>query len=154
MTHAVHNPASFLAPVWLTSSPMVRKFLVRILFAAALLFGGGCATGPAIKPEGQVAITLDGVKKAGALSMRVANLLALTLPPGREGHVWQIAFHNTSVLKLMSPIQVGADGRSRVSFMAIRGGGTRLKFLLLPANAGATAEPVDQQDIQLSISAN
>ncbi len=133
---------------------MVRKFFTPVLFMAALLVGGGCASGPAIKPEGQVASTLDGVKKAGALSMRIANVLALTLPPGREGYVWQIAFHNTSVLKLMSPPQIGADGRTRVSFLALRGGGTRLKFLLVPANAAATAEPVDQQDIQLSISAN
>ena len=133
---------------------MVRKFFIRILIAAVLLAGGGCASGPEIKPDGQVAVTLDGVKKVGALSLRVANVLALTLPPGRDGHVWEIAFHNTSVLKLMSPIQVGADGRSRVSFMALRGGGTRLKFLLVPAGSGATATPVDQQDIQLSISAN
>ncbi len=133
---------------------MLRKILTRVLFTAALLAGGGCASGPEFKPEGQVAITLDGVKKAGALSMRVANLLVLTLPPGREGHIWQIAFHNTSVLKLMSPLQAGPDGLSRVSFLALRGGVTRLKFLLVPAVSGATAEPVDQQDIQLSISAN
>ncbi len=133
---------------------MLRKFITRSLIATVLLVGGGCASGPAIKPEGQVAITLDGAKKAGALSMRVANLLVLTLPPGRDGHAWQIAFHNTTMLKLMSPPQIGADGRTRVSFLALRGGGTRLKFLLVPANAAATAEPVDQQDIQLSISAN
>jgi hypothetical protein len=133
---------------------MLRKFFTRILITAVLLAIGGCATAPEMKPDGQVAITLDGVKKAGALSMRVANVLALTLPPARDGHVWEIAFHNTSVLKLMSPVQVGADGRSRVSFMALRGGGTRLKFLLVPAGSGTTATPVDQQDIQLSISAN
>ncbi len=133
---------------------MLRRLSLRFVVTAALLAGGGCASTPELKPDGQVAITLDGVKKTGALSLRVANVLALTLPPGREGHVWQIAFHNTSMLKLMHPPKVDADGRTRVSFLALRLGGTRLKFLLVPANAGASAAPVDQQDVQLSISVN
>ncbi len=133
---------------------MVRKHILGILLTTALLAGGGCSSAPAVKPDGQVAITLDGVKKVGALSLRIGNVLVLTLPPGREGHVWEFAFHNPGALKLMSPPKIGADGRTQVSFLALRGGATRLKFLLVPADAGASAAPVDTQDVQLSISAN
>jgi hypothetical protein len=129
----------------------------KTLLGAALLFSlgifTGCESTDVLKPNGEVAVSLDAAKKKGSTSVLLANIITLTLPPTQPGFSWQIAFHDTRYLKQTTdivPSKTGEEG-SKVSFLAINTGSTRLRFLLVPVSGGASAIPTDQQEVTVKI---
>ena len=106
-----------------------------------------------IKPRGTVSVSLDGVKKRGSITVALANLLAITMPPVKPGLVWQISYHDPRYLKQHSNFTAptSPETGSTVSFVALVPGATRLRFLLVPADAGRSVDPVDQQEIIVTI---
>lgn len=132
---------------------MIRTLrLVGALLAASA--GSGCASKkPDLTPTGTAAVKLDADHKVSAFTVKQLNLVVLTLPPADGEHRWAISFHDTRYLKLMSEIQAPAspDAGATVSFLALKTGRTRLRFLLLPTTKARSVQPIDQQEFVLTI---
>ena len=125
-----------------------------VLALVMALSGAGCATTPPeLKPNGKVTITVDAAVRPTRATAKLGNEIVIVLPPpDPAGYRWQIAQHNANILKQLTEIVPGGPaGESTISFMAIRSGGTRLLFALVPANAGNEVEPAGVQEIQVFI---
>ncbi len=133
---------------------MIRQHLLALLMIACAAGFTSCETATKeIKPKGTVSVSLDGVKKRGAIRISLVNLLAITLPPAKPSLAWQISFHDPRFLKQHTDIMAPAspDQGATVSFIAVSPGATRLRFLLVPVSAGQSVDPVDQQEIMVTI---
>lgn len=132
---------------------MVRTFAL----AGALLCGElatGCKTAPPdIKPSGEMKVQLEVENKTSTFAVKRLHLLEVTLPPIRPEYHWTISFHDTRYLKLVHEIKAPvnpADGAT-VAFIVLGTGRTRLRFVLLPSNGARSVEPIDQQELILTI---
>ncbi len=134
---------------------MLRPTLI-FLGLAFILFGhAGCRTTTAVvKPKGTVAVTLEAAKKSTSINATVANLVVVTLPPIDPGQAWQISYHDPRFLKQVREIQAGAspDAGPTVSFLALNQGRTRLRFVLLPSATARVADPIDHQELIVTLS--
>ena len=131
---------------------MMRTIAVALL--GWTLAGPGCASRPVpLAPIGTANVKLDPERKSATFTVRNRHLLVLSLPPAAPAHHWEISFHDTRYLKLMSDIQPPAqDGESpTVSFLATTTGRTRLRFVLLPSVDRRRVDPVDQQELIVNI---
>ena len=122
----------------------------------ALVFGLlGCATrAPEIKAQGSLQVALSAEKKSTAASAQLFNLVTLTLPPPQaRGYHWQISFHDARYLKQTTEIMpAGAAGAGpTISFIAVKPGRTRVRFMLVPVNSNRVVDPLDQQELVLTI---
>src|SRR4051812_28442556 len=95
-----------------------------------LVTGFGCTTPkPELKPNGKVTVVIDPAAKPTRAQMKIGNQLALVLPaPKPAGYRWQIMQHNSLTLKQLSEFVAGPNGEQTISFMALRGGQTRMLF--------------------------
>jgi hypothetical protein len=125
-----------------------KPLLGAALFSSVLVISG-CESADVLKPSGEVAVSLDAAKKKGSISVFLANILTLTLPPTQPGLAWQIAFHDTRYLKQTTEIVPAKNPEegSKVSFM----GSTRLRFLLVPVTGGTSVTPIDQQEVVVKV---
>ena len=130
---------------------MLRIPACRWLLLGALLAATACTTHPDVKPTGTVPIVLAGDKKAAEVTAKLQNLLVITMPATDPGHVWQISFHDPRFLKQMTGLTATGGATATVSFLAVHGGRTRLRFVLLPSSVLRNASPIDQQEIVLTI---
>ena len=132
---------------------MLRTLALRALLSCAL-GGAGCETPVATRhPTGTTAITLTAENKAAEHALRRNHLLMLTLPPAAATHRWIISYHDTRYLKLMSDIQPSPNAQEgpKVSFLTLIAGRTRVRFVLLPVTEERVVQPVDQQELRLTI---
>lgn len=134
---------------------MMIQFLLGLLLAGSGLALNGCAASKPveIKPNGTVEVTLDAAKKSGSITVKLANLITFTMPPADPSLEWQISFHDTRYLRqyseFMPPKEPGAG--STVSFLAMSGGSTRLRFVLVPISESRSVRPQDQQEVRITI---
>lgn len=130
---------------------MVRKVFLLSL-AASLLVGSGCNLTPKLEPKGTVAITLDGVKKTGALTTGLLDEVALTLPPVKEpGYAWEVFWLDHRFVHVTTHLALpNAEGVQTMKFITTRVGRTRARFLLIKAGVNESA-PIDSQEILLTI---
>ncbi len=136
---------------------MNLKLLLPCAAVAAVLSFTGCETTSADnKPVSTVTLALEpGAKKATA-TMRFGEELKIELTaPGNADLVWELVSNDTQVLKQTSafkftPAASGVGGVSTISFFALRGGRTTLRFAYLRPGARET-EPVDTYDIVVTI---
>ncbi len=133
---------------------MIFRLLLGLAWAGGGLALAGCASQPVeIKPIGTVAVALNPAKKTGTITIRLANLVAFTLPPAEPNLKWEISFHDTRYLRQQTeflPPQAEGEGAT-VSFLALATGSTRLRFVLVPVTAARSVKPVDQQEIRVTI---
>jgi hypothetical protein len=129
--------------------------LLRFGIALCALALTACSTrAPELKPQGTLPITLSVEKKSTAATAQLFNLITITLPaPKAPGYHWQISFHDTRYLKQTTEIlPAAADSAGpTVSFIAKAPGRTRVRFMLVPASSARVADPVDQQELVLTI---
>ena len=132
---------------------LARQWLGLIIVAGLAGITGCESSNGALKFSGSVAVSLEAAEKRGRVTARLANLVAITLPPAPPGFEWQLAFHDTRYLKQHTGIllpQNPSEG-STVSFVAVTTGSTRLRFLLLPVTPGRAVDPLDQQELIVTI---
>ena len=114
---------------------------------------GGCESPvETFKPEGSAAVVFAPGEKRQTLKAALANVVTVTLPAGASGTAWQIAQHDPRFLKLHADFQPPprpAEGTT-VSFVALTQGTTRLRFVLVPADARA-ATPLDHRELVVTI---
>ena len=125
------------------------------VFTFCALALAACSTrAPDLKPQGNAAVTLSADKKSSTATVELYNLITITLPaPKVPGYRWQISFHDARYLKQTTeivPASAGGAGPT-VSFIAATPGRTRLRFMLVPEGSGRVANPVDQQELVLTI---
>ena len=130
---------------------MLRKVFISFL-AALLLSGSGCFLSPKLEPVGTVSISLDGVKKTGALTTGLLDEVVLQLPPVTEaGYVWEVFLLDHRFVKVTSHLSPpNADGVQSMTFITTRVGRTRARFMLVKANVTESA-PIDSQEILLTV---
>jgi hypothetical protein len=129
---------------------MIRQSIIAILLVACAWALTGCGAPKVnLTPTKILTLKLDDEKKSVIVNTRIQNLITLVLPPGPEGYLWQISFHDPRFLKQMTPLKpaAGPEEGATISFLVVTGGRTRLRFVLVPANVGAGATPVNQHEV-------
>ncbi len=133
------------------SATMLFRRALAFSSVVAVLWVTGCGT-PAIKASRTMAVTMEAETKTRTIDLKPMTQLDLTLPAVEAGFVWQISFHDARYLQQVQPLTAGATGvGSTISFITVRVGRTRVRFLLLPMSAGREASPIDQQEIVMTI---
>ena len=136
---------------------MSIRRIVLVAVVSALGFAlAGCGTPkpPEIKAVGSVTVIVDASNRRTLAKMPFANEVTLVLPPADPpGYVWQISAHDTRFLKQRTDIIAAADPAkgATVSFLAVRVGVTRLRFVLVVAAGKAETDPVDFREVELAI---
>ena len=131
--------------------------IVLIAVLSALWFAlAGCGTPrpPEIKAVGSVTVTVDASNRRTMARVPFASDVTLALPPAKPaGYVWQISAHDTRFLKQRTEITAAADPESgsTVSFLAVRAGVTRIRFVLVESAGRAETDPVDFREVELAI---
>jgi hypothetical protein len=124
------------------------------LLVALSCIGAGCATTtPALVPTGKATVTVDPAARPTRAKAQVMNeVIVVVPPPVRAGYVWQITQHNSDTLRQLTPLTaMEPSGESIVSFLALRSSRTRILFALVPPTEKAEMDPVDVQEIDLTI---
>jgi len=133
----------------------LRINLPSVLAAVLVLGFGGCVEPVAeIRMSGSVTVTIVAPTKQTSGKALLGNEVVIVLPPPKvAGYVWQITAHNARFLRQRSEITpvTGGAGESRVSFVAIQIGGTKVRFALVAAANQAEIAPVDIQEVALTI---
>ena len=107
-----------------------------------------------VKMSGSVTVTVDAAKKQTSGKALLGNEVIVVLPPPKPaGYIWQITVHNARYLRQRSEITpvAGGTGESKVSFVAIQIGTTKLRFALVESSTQAEINPVDIQEVALAI---
>ncbi len=128
--------------------------MLGALLGVVLLLSAACETQPRPPtPRGTVAVKLLSEKKVSELTISDEYMLVVTLPPSDAGHRWEISFHDFRYLQLLRDIHPPADPHAgaTVTFMTRTPGRTRLRFVLLPLQASRSVDPIDQQELILTI---
>lgn len=129
---------------------LTHLFLVAVLVLSA----AGCASGGGkLAPKGEAPVTLSSEEKRTQHGAKVANTVTITFPPCGAGSVWktvQADARFVQVLNEATPAKVAGETQS-ISILALRPGGTRLRFVCVPADAGREAVPSDFHDLILRI---
>ncbi len=132
----------------------MRRVLPPVLAVLALLLVlSGCTTSNKIVTQGDATVMFKPQSKRTEQSVELNNRVTVILPPTDPTHVWQIAFHDTRFLPQLSaptPSKEPGGGIS-IAFFASRPGTTRLRFVLVPVNAGREAIPTDAHDVVLTV---
>jgi hypothetical protein len=120
-----------------------------------LLLAGlsGCQSKPDYTPHGTTLVQVErGAQHSRTITTRIANLLTIGLPaPDPVGYIWEIAAHDTRILKQRSELApTGPGGAWQVNFFVLRGGRTRVRFVLVPP-AGTVRDPVDLEEVVVSV---
>ena len=128
--------------------------LVTLLFSIGLaLAGAGCASNPELKATTEATVVLDGVKKKGALTVDLLTEVRIQLPPVETaGYSWQLFSADFRYLKQLSEVTAeGSPPVAKVKFLSVRTGRTLLRFLLVKATDSKETDPIDSQEILLTI---
>jgi hypothetical protein len=138
--------------------PMPRVLSLPLLVITSALLTCGCQSRPhEIQPKGEAtaALATDGTKRT-ELQAKWANTIVITLPPHDPSHQWHIAQHDSRYLKQLTaviPPTIAGSGPT-ISFLALQstpGRSIRVRFVLLPVNAGREAVPIDGHDLLIAI---
>jgi hypothetical protein len=129
-------------------------FLLAPAVAAAGLLAG-CGTGQVtIAPKGEAPVTLGSEGRRTTHTAQHANRITITLPPADAAtHKWHISSHDARFLKQLTDVLPPKPGETAqtITFLAIRTGTTRLRFVLLPISSAREATPIDAHDLVLTI---
>ena len=129
-------------------------FLSFALLAAALTLVGCSTRSTKVEPLGESPVTLKANSKRTEHAAKLGHRVTITLPGGdHDTHVWKISYHDMRYLQQLTditPTKAATTGAT-VSFVTARPGTTRLRFVLVPANAGREATPIDAHDLELTI---
>lgn len=118
------------------------------------LAGCGTTKPTEMKALGSVTVKVDASNRRTVAKMQFANEVTLVLPPAHPpGYVWQISAHDSRFLKQRTEITAAADPAkgSTVSFLALRMGVTRLRFVLVESAVKAETDPTDFREVELTI---
>lgn len=132
----------------------MRRFVNPVLVLLALLLAlSGCASREKIQTEGEASILFKPGAKRTEQTVGLGNRITLTLPPTEPDQIWQIAFHDARFLVQLTGYTAPAEtgGGASIAFAATRPGTTRLRFVLLPKNAGREAIPSDAHDVVITV---
>lgn len=132
---------------------MMRSgWLQSIAGAAGLVLAACTSAPPRIESHGTTPVVLTESQKSTTLTVELHHTVKVVLPPPREpGLAWQISFHDARFLQQQNEITATSDAPPSVSFLAVREGRTRLRFVLLPATPARAVDPVDHQEVVLTI---
>lgn len=130
------------------------RFVHLFWVSALILAAAGCASGDGkLTPKGEAPVTLSGEEKRTQHGAKVANMVKIIFPPCGAGSVWKTVQADTRFVQVLNeavPAKVAGETLS-ISILALRQGGTRLRFVCVPANAGREAVPSDFHDLILRI---
>lgn len=130
---------------------------VFILLTCATLFVACRSAVVPVKASGEAPVALNPAAKRTEHSAKVANRITVTLPATNPAtQVWAISFHDARYLRQTTDIvpPSGSTAAATVSFLALQptpGRTTRVRFVLLPAESGREATPIDTHDLVLKI---
>ena len=136
----------------------MRPFQLAASFTVlcALIAAIGCATPvPVVQEKGEVKIDLDTSKKRGtSAKAQFGNRVTVIFPVADlTAYQWQISSHDVRFLKQLTEMkspEVQTEGAT-MSFLAVRVGSTRLRFVLVPVGKEREATPIDGRDLILAI---
>jgi hypothetical protein len=129
------------------------SFLFLAALTAALVLSGCYTRIKKVEPTGDSPVTLKANSKRTEHTAKLGHRVTITLPVDRPAHVWTISYHDMRYLQQLTeitPLKNGSSGAT-VSFVTARPGKTRLRFVLVPANAGREVTPIDAHDLELTI---
>jgi hypothetical protein len=132
---------------------MIRLVLRSFAVVLTIVALSSCGTTPQrTEPKGVVTIALDAAKKPTEATAKFDYLITIVLPPpGVEGTVWQISFHDSRYLQQVTDITPAADRSAQISFRTKQPGRTRVRFVLVPSTTDRAVAAVDSQELILVI---
>lgn len=134
----------------------IRPIVLFVITAVLGFALAGCDTTQSteIKALGSVTVKVDPLNRRTVAKMPFANEVTLVLPPAHPpGYVWQISAHDSRFLQQRTEITAAADPAkgSTVSFLALRMGVTRLRFVLVESAVKTETAPTDFREVELTI---
>lgn len=135
----------------------MRRRPYFLLISALLMAGmcGACATRvETVTPKGEAPVTLRIPGRRTNHTAQFANRITITMPVENPAtHRWSIALHDDRFLKQLTDVlpPKEAETGQTISFLAVRSGTTRLRFVLLPAGSNREATPIAAHELVVTI---
>ena len=134
----------------------IRPTVLIAIIAVPWLTLAGCSTPKSaeLKAVGSATVRVDPENRRTLAKVRLANDVTLVLPPANPpGYVWLIAAHDSRFLHQRTEIMTAADPAkgSTVTFIAVRLGVTRLRFVLVESAEKTETNPTDFREVELTI---
>lgn len=132
------------------------RWTPAVLILLLLMFGfaAGCMSSDERKILGETRVTLLSTANEATVATKLKHALTLELPaPAEGGHVWELVAADARFLQQTTEVVsvAGGSGNSQISFLTLRTGRTRLRFLAVPPVPAPTVKPTDVYDVIVTI---